>query len=364
MMVRDWFSALCMYGHIDSLLLHSTIAPLQRKRYSIHSAQLHRRMPGAAQHEYISVEKGSCRDLGQRFRGAFIRYASRKTSEAPVLPPHLEHIGFGELYDFDVYRATAIELCGMSVFSFIHCSIIVTSLQQWGPKYAQIGAAVGHIFLLAFFIFSFAAASGAHFNPTITLATVTTGHTPLIRGIMYCTAQMVGAMIGTAVWASVFPDNSILFDFSNVGGSPVTSLSPYTAVSCTVGDANFSGVLIMEIFFSLHILYVAYGVAFDVRNSSVIPPTLSPWLVSSSLGLSLWASGSLIPGYNTASMNAAFCIVPALLEWEWHGKEGAYILGPMLACIFHAILYHLIPPHHTDLYREEAKVLREKSNIG
>ena len=47
-----------------------------------------------------------------------------------------------------------------------------------------------HAILLTLFIFATAAPSGGHLNPTITFATMCTGHTPPFRALIYVIAQV------------------------------------------------------------------------------------------------------------------------------------------------------------------------------
>lgn len=45
----------------------------------------------------------------------------------------------------------------------------------------------------------------AHMNPAITMAVVATGRMDLISGLFYVVAQMIGAVLGSALMLAVYP---------------------------------------------------------------------------------------------------------------------------------------------------------------
>lgn len=77
--------------------------------------------------------------------------------------------------------------------------------------------------LLPIFIFSTAAASGGHLNPTITFATMFTKLLTPIRGIIYVIAQCTGSIIATELLKIIIGETTA--DQVNLG-------------ICTLGDMN------------------------------------------------------------------------------------------------------------------------------
>ena len=63
----------------------------------------------------------------------------------------------------------------------------------------------------------------------------------------------------------------------------------------------------IEFMSSLTLLFLAFGVGLDPRQRSVIPPSLSPFLVGLSLGTILFVSGYTRYGYGGAGMNPGRC---------------------------------------------------------
>jgi glycerol uptake facilitator-like aquaporin len=61
----------------------------------------------------------------------------------------------------------------------------------------QVGVYVGitNIFLLSLFIYAVSPGSGGHINPFITFTTMLAGLTGFARGILYMTAQTMGAAL-------------------------------------------------------------------------------------------------------------------------------------------------------------------------
>ena len=71
--------------------------------------------------------------------------------------------------------------------------LIDTTIGNFETSQAAAYAAVSSIFLLALFILAIAPGSGGHINPIISFSTMITGLTGFSRGILYMTAQTIGA---------------------------------------------------------------------------------------------------------------------------------------------------------------------------
>lgn len=63
----------------------------------------------------------------------------------------------------------------------------------------------------------------------------------------------------------------------------------------------------IEFMACLTLFFLAFGVGLDPRQRSVIPPSLSPFLVGLTLGSISWVTGYSRYGYGGASMNPARC---------------------------------------------------------
>ena len=77
----------------------------------------------------------------------------------------------------------------------------------------------------------------------------------------------------------------------------------------------------IEFMACLTLFFIAFGVGLDPRQRSVIPPSLSPFLVGMTLGVLSWSTGYSRYGYGGASMNPARCfgtfVGSHIPGWHW-----------------------------------------------
>jgi glycerol uptake facilitator-like aquaporin len=181
---------------------------------------------------------------------------------------------------------------------------------QLGPfdNAAFIGPLLGGItnwFLITLFIFSFGAVSGAHLNPTITIATFFAGLCTLPRMILYVAFQTVGGTLAGLLARASYGSR----DFK-VGGCWL-----YTEV------VPVSNAFVVEFVFTLALLFAAFGVGLDPRQRQTIGPSLGPFLVGMTLGVLSFGSAFSRYGYGGASMNPARCfgsfVGSRFLGWHW-----------------------------------------------
>jgi glycerol uptake facilitator-like aquaporin len=52
-----------------------------------------------------------------------------------------------------------------------------------------------------------------------------------------------------------------------------------------------------EVIFSMAMLQVAYGVAFDARQRKIFGPIMAPFIIGATVALLIWASAELVEGY-------------------------------------------------------------------
>jgi glycerol uptake facilitator-like aquaporin len=100
-------------------------------------------------------------------------------------------------------RAVLGEFLCTYLFLLIVEAIVINSSRA-GQKDALIGA-IGTAFSSIALIYSFADVSGAHFNPSVTFATMVTRKTGFVKGLMYIIAQLVGSILATGTLMILFP---------------------------------------------------------------------------------------------------------------------------------------------------------------
>lgn len=120
--------------------------------------------------------------------------------------------------------------------------------------------------------------TGAHLNPTITLATFVARLTSLPRAVLYTSFQLCGASIGGLFLRAGLGNR----DFK-VGGC---WLFPS---EISAGDA-----FAVEFMACTSLLFVAFGVGLDPRQKKIIPPALAPFLVGLALGTISWMTVSYL----------------------------------------------------------------------
>jgi hypothetical protein len=135
--------------------------------------------------------------------------------------------------------------------------------------------------LLSLFIVSFSNVSGGHLNPTITLATFFARLISFPRMVIYLVNQILGSTLAGLAIKAAYGSREFV-----AGGCYVdTALVP-------VGDA-----FVLEFMFCLILLFLAFGVALDPRQSQVTGAALAPWLVGMALGVTSWGSSFTRSGY-------------------------------------------------------------------
>lgn len=181
---------------------------------------------------------------------------------------------------------------------------------RYGPfnNAAYLGPAFGglsNFLILTLFTFAFGVVTGAHLNPTITLATFVAKLTSLPRAVLYTGFQLCGATIGGLFLRAGIGNR----DFKVGGCWLFPDIVP-------VGDA-----FAIEFVACTALLFFAFGVGLDPRQRKIIPPALAPFLVGLSLGTISWMTGYTRYGYGGASMNPARCfgtfVGSRFPYWHW-----------------------------------------------
>ena len=200
----------------------------------------------------------------------------------------------------------------ISIWSALSPNVLPTpptaQLGQFGNA-AFIGPLAGSVvnfLLLTLFTISFGAVTGAHLNPTITIATFFARLCSLPRLVLYVAFQTGGsALAGLLIRASYGSR-----DFK-VGGC---WLFPEVV---PVADA-----FVVELISCLTLLFLAFGVGLDPKQKQIISPFLSPFLVGLSLAALSFGTGFSRYGYGGASMSPARClgafVGSSFPSWHWH----------------------------------------------
>jgi glycerol uptake facilitator-like aquaporin len=284
--------------------------------------------------------------LGGQGRNA----VSRKTSNESLLklvPDAAPLMGFRE--SFDLKPLSTLILWKSAVMEGVGTLLLVwitgyASISPSGPPPAStrlgisydnpafVGALVGsflNFIFLTIFIFSFGSTSGAHLNPTITIATLFVGLCSFPRALLYLSFQAAGAALGGLLIRAAYGTRDY-----KVGGCWLYQEYVPTNQAFAV-----------EFMTCLVLLFFAFGVGLDPRQRDTVGPTLAPFLVGGSLaGLSL-ATGYVRYGYGGPSLNPARCF-GAYVGSYFPRYHWVHWVADISAGAIHALFYSLIPPWH------------------
>lgn len=169
--------------------------------------------------------------------------------------------------------------------------------ERWGvfDNASFVGPIVGSLLnflFLSLFIFCFGGVTGAHLNPTITIATLFARLCSFPRAVLYVFFQAGGGVLGGLLARAALGTRNF-----KTGGC---WLFPDLI---SVGDT-----FAIEFMSCLILLFFSFGVGLDPRQKETIGPTLGPFMVGLSLASLSFATGFVRFGYGGASLNPARCL--------------------------------------------------------
>jgi hypothetical protein len=83
------------------------------------------------------------------------------------------------------------------------------------------------------------------------------------------------------------------------------------------------------------------------------------------VGMVMFSTAQLIPGYTGAGVNPARCFGPALIGYgEWKAFWLVYFLGPLCAAVVHAPIYLLVPPNHVERSEQRKRPATEDRAVA
>lgn len=257
-----------------------------------------------------------------------------------------------------LWKAALIEGWGTLMFVYITIWASMSPNVRPQPPDAQlgnfnnaafIGPAVGgfiNFALLTLFIICFGAVTGAHFNPSITVATFVARLCSVPRAVLYVGAQTAGAALAGLLARASYGTA----DFKVGGCWLFPDLVPP------------ADTFVVEFMATCLLLFIAFGTGIDPRQRETVGPALSPFLVGLGLGTISFGTAFTRYGYGGASMNPARCfgvfVGSQFPSWHWiHWSVDGQALdnqwtellindrvAPFAACIAHGLCYHLAPP--------------------
>ena len=214
-------------------------------------------------------------------------------------------------------KPVVAELIGTFGFVFIGAGSIVTNTYSHGAV-GLIGIAFALGLGLAIMITIFAATSGGHINPAVTVAFLVTRRIAPLLGLLYIVAQLVGATLAGLLLRAIYPQ--AVWQAAQLG---TTNLGP--GVSFGIG-------VLIEAILTFFLLLAVFGTAVDPRA-----PKIAGFGIGLTVFVDILVGGPLTGG----SMNPARTFGPALAGGFWQ-NDLVYWIGPIVGAIIAALIYEYV----------------------
>lgn len=206
------------------------------------------------------------------------------------------------------FRPLLAELLGTALFVFIGTASIVVNVMTEGGV-THLGVALAHGVGMAILISALMSASGAHFNPAVSLGLLVAGKIDGRTCGRYVVAQLVGAALGALAVKAVFPAQVV---------SAVSSGTPQLALNIGLGQG-----IAIEAIFTFFLMCAVFGTTVSKE---------APKIGGFGIGLAIFV-GALVAGSLTgAAFNPARAFGPALVSWTWH-SQAVYWIGPLFGAM-------------------------------
>jgi MIP family channel proteins len=213
-------------------------------------------------------------------------------------------------------QAWAGELVGTFMFITVICASVIIATSGLAPGFGLVGIGLAHFVALASVITAFAAISGGHFNPAVTLSAWIGRKIGSADALGYIACQILGALGAGVTLRVMFTEAA--WRASNLG-TPTLSVS------------TGKGVLI-EAVLTFILVMVIWGTGIDERG-----PRVGGFAIGGVLGAMVLAFGPLTGvGLNPARFLGPAAVAGHVNDW-W-----VYFLGPIIGGAVAGVLYPTI----------------------
>lgn len=226
-----------------------------------------------------------------------------------------------------LFPALLAEAIGVFALSFVGI-LAIYQLQGAGPA-GLIGVALAHGLILAIMISIFAAVSGGHINPAVTIGLLVGGKIKPGPALGYIIAQVIGGLFAGVAILAIFPHNDALKIILN--GTPAIPKTVAGEFTITPYSGAFA-----EMIATFFLVTAVWGTAVDPR---------APKIGGFGIGLTVAADILAIGPLTGAAMNPARATGPALALLFSGGKDYAwathwiYWVGPVVGGIIASLIY-------------------------
>lgn len=291
------------------------------------------------------IESGSSAKLlkveTSRHQGSLFRFfyddSAKDMANGDAVRLGLDEVGLPLVFD------VGMEFSGMILYSlgvyFLNYTV------DSGVFYMCVSSSIFY----ALMVLSFGPYSGAHFNPLITAATMITGKTALLRGLLYMVVQILGAVFAQILFINATKTSNVLF------------LGVCGWDGSLAGSFNTGYSILFNMILSYLFLHLLFRVAMDPRASSLF----GPWYALAAIALVYF-----VTMYMNAGLGGAGIFVmenPALCTASYNGFQSndgtpnlnsgdgatASWFGGLFALLIFAIVERFVKPHYSADENEE-----------
>jgi len=209
-------------------------------------------------------------------------------------------------------RATAEGLAAFALV-FAGCGAIITNSTHRGVLGA-VGVSLVFGLVIMAMIYAGGHLSGAHYNPSVTIAFTLARHFPIRDALAYISAQLIGATAAALLLLAAWTSKPAHL------GATLPSVSSVTALG-------------YEIVLTAFLMFVITAVATDTRAVGAAAAIA----IGGTVGLDALFGGPI----TGASMNPARSFGPALASGTW-SSFWVYVIGPVLGAAIGVSAYELV----------------------
>lgn len=246
-------------------------------------------------------------------------------------------LGHKKICTLNFWRAIAAEFFGMVLFLLIVTTVALpwkatdNSPVDTSANNVEIGIGIG--LAIASIAMMIGHVSGGHLNPGVTVGMIVGGRISIIQGLLYIVAQVVGAIVGSALTYACTPA-------AQRGTLGVTS----TAVGLKP-EQGFG----LELLFTFILVFLVFAITDPINKTEKYGTCLGIGIVI------LVCHVCLIP-FTGCGINPARSFGPALIMDSWD-NHWIYWVGPIIGGILAPLIYNFI------FYAEEEKYEATQAEI-
>ena len=210
-------------------------------------------------------------------------------------------------------RRSLMEAIGTFALVTAGCGAIVTNTVHPGSL-GGVGISLVFGLVIMAMIYAGGHLSGAHYNPSVTIAFTLARHFPLRDALAYVAAQLIGASAAALLLLAAWSEQPAHL------GATLPSVSDATALA-------------YEIVLSAFLMFVITAVATDTRAVGAAAAIA----IGGTVGLDALFGGPI----TGASMNPARSFGPALASGTW-SSFWVYVVGPLLGAAIGVFAYGVV----------------------